>query len=132
MALLWHYLVEGHDDNLGVVYFKNCSPQGIPWLWIPYVAAPNPLECMPVRYVVAYNLWTEDNGCFAKWNDSKCLLCRCNINVFGRLLSLAKMRFVLTSRDCNECIAENRAAFVYELLMGGNDKLCVFEPLYTE
>jgi hypothetical protein len=44
MALLCHYLVEEHDHNLGFVYFKNFSPQRIPWLWIQYVASPNGLK----------------------------------------------------------------------------------------
>jgi hypothetical protein len=33
--------------------------------------------------------------------------CAETINVFGRLLSLAERRFVVTSGDCNECVAES-------------------------
>jgi len=77
-------------------------------------------------------LWTTENGCFAKWNDSKRLLCRGNVNIFGRLLSLAERRFVVTSRECNECIAENQVGFCYELLTRGNDKLRMFSSLYAQ
>jgi len=71
----YHYLVAEHDDNLGVVYFKHFSPQRILWFWIQYVAQPKPSVCLAVRYVVAYIVWTTENGCFAKWIDSKRLLC---------------------------------------------------------
>jgi len=66
---------EERDANLLVVYFKNFSPQKILWLWIQYVALPKPSVCLPVRYVLAYIVWTAADGCFAKWNDSKRLLC---------------------------------------------------------
>jgi hypothetical protein len=38
----------------------------------------------------------------------------------------------VTSGDCNKCIAENQVGFCYELLMRGNDKLCMSSSLYAK
>jgi hypothetical protein len=121
MALRCHYLVEERGDNVGVVCFKNYSPQRILWLWIQYVATTKSSVCLLVRYVVAYILCTAENARSAKWNDSKRLLRRGNVNVVGRLLCLAKMRFIVTSLDCNGCTAEGKRYIVN-----------VLGPFYTE